>query len=72
MGHGIGWVSGYDDKCWVLTPCKNETKAGIRAYGDAKSGKIPDMNVCLGGTQKNPVCMVGEKRCGVDRVNTDM
>jgi hypothetical protein len=53
---------GIDDKCWVLTPCENETQAGIRACGDAKRGEIPEMNVCLSETQKNPVCMVSEKR----------
>ena len=36
---------GPDKNSYVLTPRNKETKTGMCACGDAKRGKIPDMNV---------------------------
>lgn len=62
----------YDNRSWVLTPCENETQTGIRACGDAKRGKIPDMNAFLRDAQKDPNFMGIQKWYGGNGIETDM
>ena len=46
MDHRVGGINvGRDKNSCTLTPRNKETKTGMCACGDAKRGKIPDMNV---------------------------
>ena len=58
VDHRAGGINVSRDKnSCVLTSCNKETKTGMCACGDAKRGKMPDMDVQVRNAQQNPRCL---------------